>query len=174
MVFSPDFLHLFEATAWLLDAEPGGLWCVSSWNDNGFAADHAWDARRLFRTSFFPGLGWMMRRELWLELGPRWPLNHWDHWMRMPETAAGRGCVAPELNRNKNIGETGANMNRRAFRRFLASMAWAEQAVSGAGRVGRRVGEGQALAAGFTHRMPPNVTGGRLGRSRLPPRASLL
>ena len=31
--------------------------CVSTWNDNGFTTGHAWDVRRLFRTSYFPG-GW--------------------------------------------------------------------------------------------------------------------
>ena len=25
----------------------------------------------------------MMRRELWEELGPAWPKEHWDHWMRL-------------------------------------------------------------------------------------------
>ena len=40
---------------------------------------------------------------------------------------AGRECVAPELNRNSNIGETGANMNKSMFRRFLRSMAWATE-----------------------------------------------
>eukprot|EP00163_Fabomonas_tropica_P026106 TRINITY_DN4679_c0_g1_i1.p1 TRINITY_DN4679_c0_g1~~TRINITY_DN4679_c0_g1_i1.p1 ORF type:complete len:149 (+),score=38.97 TRINITY_DN4679_c0_g1_i1:294-740(+) len=54
---------------------------VSSWNDNGFAA-HAQDNKRLFRTGFFPGLGWMLTKELWQELSPIWPLDHWDWWMR--------------------------------------------------------------------------------------------
>lgn len=52
----PDFLLYFEATAPLLDADPT-LWCVSTWNDNGFTTGHSWDVRRLFRTSYFPG-GW--------------------------------------------------------------------------------------------------------------------
>ena len=50
----PDFLLYFEATAPLLDADPT-LWCISSWNDNGFQKGHNWDVRRLFRTSYFPG-----------------------------------------------------------------------------------------------------------------------
>ena len=41
---------------------------------------HDWQAARLFRTSYFPGLGWMMARELWQELGPAWPLDHWVRW----------------------------------------------------------------------------------------------
>ena len=76
MVFSPDFVRFFAQTAWLLDADPT-LWCVSSWNDNGFESlVQPSDAARLFRTDFFPGLGWMLRRELWLELAPGLPLEH--------------------------------------------------------------------------------------------------
>ena len=46
--------------------------CVSSWNDNGLRR-YAWDNKKMFRTSYFPGLGWMLRKELWDELGPKWP-----------------------------------------------------------------------------------------------------
>lgn len=49
-----DFLLYFEATAPLLHADPS-LWCISSWNDNGFEKGHGWDVRKLFRTSYFPG-----------------------------------------------------------------------------------------------------------------------
>ena len=42
-----------------------------------------------FRTSYFPGLGWMLRRQLWLELGPKFPLQAWDHWMRLDSTSKG-------------------------------------------------------------------------------------
>lgn len=41
------------------------------------------------RTSYFPGLGWMMRRQLWLEVGPHWPQQSWDHWMRLNTTSQG-------------------------------------------------------------------------------------
>jgi len=29
----------------------------------------------------------MLRRELWLELAPSFPLEHWDHWMRLASTS---------------------------------------------------------------------------------------
>ena len=45
MLFSPDFLGLFEATAPLLDSDPS-LWCISSWNDNGLKF-FDWGATRL-------------------------------------------------------------------------------------------------------------------------------
>ena len=45
MLFSPDFLHFFEATAVLLDRDPS-LWCVSTWNDNGLKS-YDWDPMRM-------------------------------------------------------------------------------------------------------------------------------
>ena len=123
MIFSPDFLELFRKTAWLLERDPT-LWCVSSWNDNAFGS-LSWDPARLFRNSFFPGLGWMMRRELWdQELGRIWPQIHWDHWMR--SNANGRDCVCPEVPRNHNIGATGATMDNGKFQQKLANVIWAQ------------------------------------------------
>lgn len=75
MQFAPDFLALFRATAPLLRRDPT-LWCVSSWNDNGFQHLDL-DEAALFRTGYFPGLGWLMQRSLWDELAPKWPLDHW-------------------------------------------------------------------------------------------------
>ena len=45
---------------------------VSSWNDNGqdrFVSD----PELLYRSHFFPGLGWMLSASLWSELKPKWP-----------------------------------------------------------------------------------------------------
>lgn len=121
MLFSQDFVAFFKQTAVLLERDPS-LWCVSTWNDNGMAT-LAKDPRRLFRTSYFPGLGWMMRRELWEEIGPHWPQEHWDHWMRLNTTSKGRECVIPEVNRNYNIGEVGANMKRDVYSKYLKHMS---------------------------------------------------
>ena len=52
-----------------------------------------------------------MRRELWEELSPKFPLEHWDHWMRLASTHKGRDCIAPLVSRNYNIGVQGANMD---------------------------------------------------------------
>ncbi len=52
----------------------------------------------------------------------------------MTETAssccAGRECISPEVNRNKNIGEKGANMQRLVYRKYLSKMNWSQQPVS--------------------------------------------
>ena len=45
MLFSPDFLHFFEATAVLLERDPT-LWCISTWNDNGLKT-FDWDPMRM-------------------------------------------------------------------------------------------------------------------------------
>ena len=65
-----DFLQLFEATGWLLEHEPS-VWCVSAWNDNGYhsnfvasSPDRPAALKRLLRTGYFPGLGWMIRKEV--------------------------------------------------------------------------------------------------------------
>ncbi|KAK2079823.1 hypothetical protein QBZ16_002218 [Prototheca wickerhamii] len=138
MVFSPDFLTLFNETAWLLDADPT-IWCISSW----------------FRTSYFPGLGWMLRARLWRELSPHWPDEHWDHWMRMESVARGRDCVSPELNRNKNIGEVGANMDASLYRRWLGHMDWAEPGRAGLPKAGAGAGASASRARNPRALAPP-------------------
>ncbi|VDN21665.1 unnamed protein product [Gongylonema pulchrum] len=59
---APDFFEYFSATRRLLDIDKT-LYCVSAWNDNGKA--HLIDLSQpelLYRSDFFPGLGWMMTR----------------------------------------------------------------------------------------------------------------
>ena len=68
---APDFFDYFSAGKTMLRSDKS-LWCVSAWNDNGnkeFVADH----KKLFRSDFFPGLGWMILQELWdTELSSKW------------------------------------------------------------------------------------------------------
>jgi alpha-1,3-mannosyl-glycoprotein beta-1,2-N-acetylglucosaminyltransferase len=124
MIFSPDFLHYFQLTAPLLDTDPT-LWCVSSWNDLGVNR-YVSDARRLFRTDFFSGLGWMLNAKIWQELSPIFPLDQWDWWMRGDVVSRGRDCIVPEVSRNKNIGEFGVNLQGGSFFEYLKSIAWNE------------------------------------------------
>jgi len=59
---SPDFYEYFSATLPLLKTD-SSLWCVSAWNDNGkqgLIDENAADL--LYRTDFFPGLGWMITK----------------------------------------------------------------------------------------------------------------
>ena len=127
MQFAPDFLRYFERTRSLLDNDPT-LWCISSWSDLGVAGFAA-DPRRLYRTSYFPGLGWMMRRELWYELRERWPTAHWDHFMRTSDVHRGRDCVVPEVPRNRNIGRVGSHVDAKTFDKYIGGMAFASNGV---------------------------------------------
>ncbi|PIO69688.1 GNT-I family protein [Teladorsagia circumcincta] len=82
---SIDFFEYFLATRYLLDRDPT-LMCVSAWNDNGKAENIDREANTLlYRSDFFPGLGWMMTSRLWRELQPKWPNGFWDDWLREPE-----------------------------------------------------------------------------------------
>lgn len=56
---------------------------------------------KVHRSDFFPGLGWMMQRSLWLEFRKKWPYGFWDDWMREPENRKGRACLRPEISRTE-------------------------------------------------------------------------
>lgn len=70
---SPDFYEYFLGTHELLKND-SSLWCVSAWNDNGKGSNIDVNSPELlYRTDFFPGLGWMLRKDLWNELSVKWP-----------------------------------------------------------------------------------------------------
>ena len=121
---SPDFFDLFAAAAAVLAADsrarggPGSLLGASAWNDNG-QAGHARDARALVRADFFPGLGWMLDRATWDELGPKWPKGYWDDWLREPAQRKGRFFIRPEVSRSRTFGRTGVSSGQ-FFDEFLA------------------------------------------------------
>lgn len=96
---APDFFSYFSNTRYLLEQDTS-LYCVSAWNDNGKLNRIDWNANTtLYRSDFFPGLGWMMTRKLWNELESTWPAGFWDDWMREPEQRKGRQCIRPEISR---------------------------------------------------------------------------
>lgn len=126
MLVSRDFLTFFAAAAPLLRADPT-LWCASSWNDNGqrrFVAD----ATALYRSDFFPGLGWMLTARLWEELAPQWPAAFWDDWMRLGAHRAGRQCVRPEVCRTYNFGAKGASKGQ-FYKQYLQDVRLADDFV---------------------------------------------
>ncbi|XP_011297852.1 alpha-1,3-mannosyl-glycoprotein 2-beta-N-acetylglucosaminyltransferase isoform X2 [Fopius arisanus] len=106
---APDFFEYFLGTYSLLIADKS-LWCISAWNDNGkmsLVDTHA--PHLLYRTDFFPGLGWMLTKELWMELSPKWPKAYWDDWIRQPEQRKDRACIRPELSRTRTFGKIGVS-----------------------------------------------------------------
>lgn len=96
LLFAPDFYEYFHAVAPILDHDRS-VFVISAWNDNGFKGRVS-DKLALKRTEYFPGLGWLLPRQLYKEeLERRWPTNHWDHWLRSPENYKGRDILYPEV-----------------------------------------------------------------------------
>ncbi|CDW56522.1 alpha 1 3 mannosyl glycoprotein [Trichuris trichiura] len=129
LMLANDFFEYFSATykLLLLDAT---LYCVSAWNDNGKLGLIEDNPELLYRTDFFPGkatfiifckafiyikailgLGWMLTKELWHELSPKWPTGFWDDWIRSPEQRLNRACIRPEISRTamSSYGKVGVS-----------------------------------------------------------------
>ncbi|EDW74257.1 uncharacterized protein Dwil_GK21834 [Drosophila willistoni] len=125
---APDFFEYFLGTHKLLKQD-SSLWCVSAWNDNGKAA--VVDASRpelLYRTDFFPGLGWMLTRDLWSELSVKWPKSFWDDWIRHPQQRKERSCIRPEISRTRTFGKIGVS-NGLFFDKYLKHIKLSEDFV---------------------------------------------
>lgn len=101
----------------------------SAWNDLG-QTEYVSDPAMVYRTDFFPGLGWMTSRHVrahggwrgarvscasaracpadaqrWEEIGPKWPNGFWDDWLREPPQRKGRNFLRPEISRTYTFGE---------------------------------------------------------------------
>lgn len=107
MEISPDFYSYFGSALPLLKNDKN-LFCVSAWNDNGYAS-LVKDPKAMYRTDFFPGLGWMLTKSMWDEIRHRWPNAYWDEFMRRPDVRKGRQCLRPEINRDFTFGAEGTS-----------------------------------------------------------------
>ncbi|XP_039135407.1 alpha-1,3-mannosyl-glycoprotein 2-beta-N-acetylglucosaminyltransferase isoform X1 [Dioscorea cayenensis subsp. rotundata] len=119
MEIAPDFFDYFEATASILDKDET-IMAVSSWNDNG-QVQFVHDSKTLYRSDFFPGLGWMLTKSIWNELSPKWPKAYWDDWLRLKEVHQDRQFIRPEICRTYNFGEHGSSMGQ-FFKQYLESI----------------------------------------------------
>ncbi|XP_051521736.1 alpha-1,3-mannosyl-glycoprotein 2-beta-N-acetylglucosaminyltransferase-like [Myxocyprinus asiaticus] len=109
---APDFFEYFRALHPILNSDPT-LWCASAWNDNGREGYvDPGKASLLYRTDFFPGLGWMLTKDLWVELEPKWPASFWDDWMRHPDQRKDRSCIRPEISRTLTFGRKGVSLGQ--------------------------------------------------------------
>ncbi|GMH54000.1 hypothetical protein TrRE_jg4528 [Triparma retinervis] len=130
-----DFFKMFEALAPMLDDPRENLLCASAWNDNGMRG-YVEDSKKLVRSDFFPGLGWMMTREVWEDLSPKWPRGYWDDWLREPVQRKGRETIRPEVSRTFHFGQKGGTSNN-VYSKYLNSIQlnaedveWREQDLS--------------------------------------------
>eukprot|EP00112_Aurelia_sp_Birch-Aquarium-sp1_P025458 Seg846.7 transcript_id=Seg846.7/GoldUCD/mRNA.D3Y31 product="Protein O-linked-mannose beta-1 2-N-acetylglucosaminyltransferase 1" protein_id=Seg846.7/GoldUCD/D3Y31 len=111
---STDIFDYFSQTLPLLETD-ASVYCVSAWNDQGYR--HAVkDPAMLYRVETMPGLGWLLKRNLYKdELEPKWPgpTDHWDWdmWMRQDYIRKGRECIIPEVSRTFHFGSQGLNIN---------------------------------------------------------------
>eukprot|EP00756_Hemistasia_phaeocysticola_P022129 Hpha_TRINITY_DN15815_c2_g13::TRINITY_DN15815_c2_g13_i1::g.189655::m.189655/K00726/MGAT1; alpha-1,3-mannosyl-glycoprotein beta-1,2-N-acetylglucosaminyltransferase len=115
-----DFFRYMRAMSPLLD-EDESLLCVSAWNDNG-KQDLISSREQVYRTDFFPGLGWMMHRRLWDELSSIWPAGFWDDWLRQPKHRKGRACIRPEVPRTYMWCGPGGVSGGQFCRQYLSQM----------------------------------------------------
>ncbi|XP_028792856.1 alpha-1,3-mannosyl-glycoprotein 2-beta-N-acetylglucosaminyltransferase isoform X2 [Neltuma alba] len=116
MEIASDFFDYFEAASTILDKDRS-IMAVSSWNDNG-QKQFVHDPYELYRSDFFPGLGWMLTRYIWDELSPKWPKAYWDDWLRLKENRRGRQFIRPEVCRTYNFGEHGSSLGQ-FFKQYL-------------------------------------------------------
>lgn len=125
-----DFFSYFTWGKQVLLAD-STVWCVSAWNDNGLPNLVNKDtAEKVWRTDFFPGLGWMLTRNLWKELSPKFPKVYWDDWMRTKEVRNGRSCLRPEISRTShNMKVAGKGSSGGLYKAFLSNIAVSSTAV---------------------------------------------
>ncbi|KAF8696600.1 hypothetical protein HU200_036213 [Digitaria exilis] len=110
MEIAPDFFDYFEAAAKLLDSDKT-IMAVSSWNDNG-QKQFVNDPKALYRSDFFPGLGWMLTKSTWMELSPKWHFTYWDDWVRLKEVHGNQQFIRPEICRTYNFGKHGSSLGQ--------------------------------------------------------------
>ncbi|CCD71299.1 Alpha-1,3-mannosyl-glycoprotein 2-beta-N-acetylglucosaminyltransferase [Caenorhabditis elegans] len=119
-----DFFSYFRWGKQVLNSDDT-IWCVSAWNDNG--GGPLIDSTRgdlIWRTDFFPGLGWMLTKKLWNELSPGFPVAYWDDWMRKPEVRKSRSCIRPEISRTShNMKLAGKGSSGGMFKDYLSKIS---------------------------------------------------
>eukprot|EP00045_Choanoeca_perplexa_P008304 m.76694 g.76694 ORF g.76694 m.76694 type:complete len:497 (-) comp14441_c0_seq10:1089-2579(-) len=123
---APDFFEYMTMGQSLLATDPT-LWCVSAWNDNG-RKGYVKDDARLYRTDFFGGLGWMLRKDVWSELKPKWPASFWDDWVRDNDQRRGRSCIRPEVSRSRTFGKIGVSKGQ-FYDQYLKYIQLAETSI---------------------------------------------
>lgn len=115
---SVDIMDYFSQMLPILESDQS-VFCVSAWNDHGFSS---YNPKTLYRVETMPGLGWILKRHLFMdELAPNWPdfLDNWDVWMRQEEIRKGRECIIPEVSRTFHFGISGINMGTEMHEMFF-------------------------------------------------------
>eukprot|EP00933_Yihiella_yeosuensis_P072038 TRINITY_DN80323_c0_g1_i1.p1 TRINITY_DN80323_c0_g1~~TRINITY_DN80323_c0_g1_i1.p1 ORF type:complete len:417 (+),score=55.63 TRINITY_DN80323_c0_g1_i1:36-1286(+) len=115
-----DFFTYFDAMYPVL-LKDQKLFCISAWNDNGFA-ELVGSPQAVYRTEWFPGLGWMMQKNKWEELkqlSSRGDNFNWDDFLRSPNVRKEKQCIRPEISRTYTFGSRGVNLNPGSFKTWF-------------------------------------------------------
>lgn len=119
---APDFFYYFRKLTPILEQQQQSpantLLAISAFNDNGFTG-HVQDATRVLRSDFFPGLGWMLTRNVYTAL-PQWPLGYWDDWLRDPAQRQNRHVLRPEVSRTFHFGVADGASGNQFGKAFLS------------------------------------------------------
>jgi alpha-1,3-mannosyl-glycoprotein beta-1,2-N-acetylglucosaminyltransferase len=123
---APDFFDYFTAIEPILESD-STLMGASAWNDLGQKVYVA-DPTFVRRSDFFGGLGWMLSRHIWEEIGPKWPKAFWDDWLREPQQRLERHFLTPEVSRTYTFGEDGVS-HAQFFQQYLGNIHLNDQVV---------------------------------------------
>jgi len=98
------------------------VYAISAYNDNGFSGLVKHD-NMVHRTDFFIGLGWLVSRKLWeTEWKPKWPNNHWDHFLRLPYNRKKRQTIYPQIPRVYHSGYAGTHADMSFYERYFRNI----------------------------------------------------
>ena len=130
LLISPDFFSYYQQLLPVLQNDPT-IFTVSCWNDNGYRHSSS-NPNLIYRTEFFPGLGWILSRKHWLELlKPAWPKccngYSWDLYLRDVLKQQGYDCLYPDLSRTFHIGKSGANVFNEFYNGYFREKVYTKE-----------------------------------------------
>lgn len=113
LLVSDDVMDYFNQLLPVLSSDDS-LLCISAWNDNSYQRT-SHDPAMVYRVETMPGLGWVIKRDLYLkEFAPIWPNRDypadWDMWMRQDFIRKSRECLVPDISRTFHFGKVGAHI----------------------------------------------------------------
>ena len=110
---SVDIMDYFSQFIPLLLTDES-VYCISAWNDNGFKHSTN-DPAMAYRSEWFPGLGWILKRNVWNEIEPKWltidQAGDWDFLLRDTRLRKDRECIFPDISRTFHMGKIGQHQN---------------------------------------------------------------
>ena len=128
LLVAPDFFNYFSQVGPLLhpnNPASAGLFCVSAWNDHAFDnAGLIFDESRVMRTNWYPGLGVMFHKSVWVDSWktewPFWEAPDWNHdqWIRYESSTRNKDCIAPQVPRTHHLSSEGLHVDAVAQKRY--------------------------------------------------------